>query len=61
VTLDGLRHPIVLALRRRDHVRERARRIAAGRSKATPFVFFAAPNLALLLMGVLIALAVWLL
>jgi hypothetical protein len=54
-----------LPLRRRDRVRESARRIAAGRSKATPFVFFAGVNLALLLLAVLIvllvALVIWLL
>ena len=47
-----------LPLRRRDRVRESARRIAAGRSKATPFVFFAGVNLALFALAVLIALVV---
>jgi hypothetical protein len=45
-----------LPLRERDRVREGARRIAAGRSRATPFVFFAGVNLALLLLAVLISL-----
>jgi hypothetical protein len=47
-----------LPLHRRDRVRETARRIAAGRSKATPFVFFAGVNLALLVLVVLLALVV---
>jgi hypothetical protein len=47
-----------LPLRERDRVREGARRIAAGRSRATPFVFFAGVNLALLLLTVLISLVV---
>jgi hypothetical protein len=47
-----------LPLRRRDRVRESARRIAAGRSKTTPFIFFVGVNLALLLLAVLIALVV---
>lgn len=51
-------------LRRRDRLHEGARRITTGRSRATPFVFFAGVNLFLFLLAVLItvvvALVVWL-
>ncbi len=47
-----------LPLRRRNRVREGARRIAAGRSEATPFVFFAGVNLALVALAILISLVV---
>jgi hypothetical protein len=47
-----------LPLRRRDRIRESARRVAYGRSRATPFVFFAGVNLALFLLAVLISLVV---
>jgi hypothetical protein len=50
-----------LPLRQRDRLRERARRIIAGRSKATPFAFFAGVNLLLFLLAVLISLAIALL
>jgi hypothetical protein len=47
-----------LPVRRRDRAREQARRIVYGRSRATPFVFFAGVNLTLLLLAVLISLVV---
>ncbi len=43
---------------RRSLLREAARGLAAGRSKATPFVFFAAVNLFLLALAALITLVV---
>jgi hypothetical protein len=46
------------APRRASRLREGTRSIVAGRSKATPFVFFAGANLALLLLAVAISLAV---
>jgi hypothetical protein len=53
------------ALRRRSQLREFARGIRSGRSKATPFVVFASVNLTLLvlaaLIALLVALIVWLL
>jgi hypothetical protein len=45
-------------VRGRDRARERARRIVYGRSRATPFVFFAGVNLTLVLLAVLISLVV---
>jgi hypothetical protein len=42
----------------RAHRRESARALAAGRSKATPFAFFVAVNLVLLVLAALIALVV---
>jgi hypothetical protein len=47
-----------LPLRRRDGLRARARRVVAGRSQATPFVFFTGVNLALLALALLISLVV---
>ncbi|HEY3017201.1 MAG TPA: hypothetical protein VGJ23_00075 [Gaiellaceae bacterium] len=44
--------------RRADPLREWARALAGGRSKATPFVFFVAANLALFALAALIALFV---
>ena len=43
---------------RRDRRRQRVRQIAGGRSKATPFVFFTAVNVALLVLVLLISLVV---
>lgn len=45
-------------VRRRSRVREFARGIRSGRSKATPFVVFASVNLTLLVLAALIALVV---
>jgi hypothetical protein len=45
-------------IRPRDRLRERARGIVYGRSRATPFVFFAGVNLALLALAALISLVV---
>jgi hypothetical protein len=47
-----------LRVRRANPLREWARALAAGRSKATPFVFFVAVNVALLALAALIALIV---
>jgi hypothetical protein len=47
-----------LPLRPGDRFRARVRAVAAGRSKATPFVFFAGTNLFLLVLAVLISLVV---
>ena len=44
--------------RRANPLRESARALAAGRSKATPFVFFVAVNVALLALAALITLIV---
>jgi hypothetical protein len=51
--LEGARPP-----RRASRLREWARSLAAGRSKATPFVFFVAANVALLVLAALIVLVV---
>jgi hypothetical protein len=45
-------------LRPRDRVRERARAVVCGRSRATPFVFFADVNITLLGLAVIISLVV---
>ena len=47
-----------LRVRRANPLREWARALAAGRSKATPFVFFVAVNVALFVLAALIALVV---
>ena len=47
-----------LSARSANPLREWARALAAGRSKATPFVFFVAVNAALLVLAALIALVV---
>ena len=47
-----------LPLRRRDRLRQATRALTGGRSRATPFVFFVAANLALFALAALITLVV---